>query len=66
MVGKNSVRNNKWKLKVRKFNYSARKRSHIFKSMKKNTEILYIVVVVVLLFFVHGKHLRTCRDGQLT
>ena len=25
-----------------------------------------ITVVVVLLFYVHGKHLRSCRDGQLT
>ena len=25
-----------------------------------------LVVVVVLLFYVHGKHLRSCRDGQLT
>ena len=24
------------------------------------------VVVVVLLFYVHDKHLRSCRDGQLT
>ena len=24
------------------------------------------VVVVVLLFYVHGKHLRSCRDGHLT
>ena len=24
------------------------------------------MVVVVLLFYVHGKHLRSCRDGQLT
>ena len=24
------------------------------------------VVHVVLLFYVHGKHLRSCRDGQLT
>ena len=23
-------------------------------------------VVVVLLFYVHGKHLRSCRDSQLT
>ena len=23
-------------------------------------------VVVALLFYVHGKHLRSCRDGQLT
>ena len=26
----------------------------------------FVVVVVALLFFVHGKHLRSCRDGQLT
>ena len=25
-----------------------------------------VVVVVVLLFYVHGKYLRSCRDGQLT
>ena len=25
-----------------------------------------MVVVVVLLFYVHGKQLRSCRDGQLT
>ena len=24
-----------------------------------------VVVVVALLFYVHGKHLRSCRDGQL-
>ena len=24
------------------------------------------IVVVVLLFYVHGKHLRSCRDGLLT
>ena len=23
-------------------------------------------VVVVLLIYIHGKHLRSCRDGQLT
>ena len=28
--------------------------------------VLPIVVVVVLLFYIHGKHLRSCRDGQLT
>ena len=26
----------------------------------------YNVVVVALLFYIHGKHLRSCRDGQLT
>ena len=28
--------------------------------------LLLAVVVVALLFYVHGKHLRSCRDGQLT
>ena len=27
---------------------------------------VFKVGVVVLLFYVHGKHLRSCRDGQLT
>ena len=27
---------------------------------------LVVVVVVELLFYVHGKHLRSCQDGQLT
>ena len=30
------------------------------------TTVFGFVVVVVLLFYVHGKHLRLCRDGQLT
>ena len=25
-----------------------------------------VIADVVLLFYVHGKHLRSCRDGQLT
>ena len=25
-----------------------------------------VVVVVALLFYVHGKNLRSCREGQLT
>ena len=29
-------------------------------------DIRAFVVVVALLFDVHGKHLRSCRDGQLT
>ena len=28
--------------------------------------IIGFVAVVVLLFYVHGKQLRSCRDGQLT
>ena len=35
--------------------------------MKKNIYTWVIVVVVVaLLFYVHGKHLRSCQDSQLT
>ena len=26
----------------------------------------YFVVVIALFFYVHGKHLRSCRGGQLT
>ena len=33
---------------------------------KKAFSLDNVVVVVVLLFYVHGKHLRSCRDGQLT
>ena len=29
-------------------------------------DILYLSSIVALLFYVHGKHLRSCRDGQLT
>ena len=29
-------------------------------------EIIRMIVVVDLLFNVHGKHRRSCRDGQLT
>ena len=29
-------------------------------------KLVAISIVVVLLFYVHGKHLRSCRDGQLT
>ena len=25
-----------------------------------------ILFIMTLLFYVHGKHLRSCRDGQLT
>ena len=36
-------------------------RMHTAHSLMLN---LSIVVVVVLLFYVHGKHLRSCRNGQ--
>ena len=28
--------------------------------------LFMVVVVVAFLFYVHDKHLRSCRDGQLT
>ena len=28
--------------------------------------VIVVAVVAVLLFYVHGKHLRSCRGGQLT
>ena len=34
------------------------------KSFKRN--VLLVVVAAALLFGVHGKHLRSCRDGQVT
>ena len=41
-----------------------------FSIWKKMVNVLFLGVpilnVVVLLFYVHGKHLRSCRDGQLT
>ena len=40
---------------------------HVVISLKYEcTYIFWAIVVVVLLFYVHGKHLRLCRDGQLT
>ena len=30
------------------------------------SSMVVVVVVAVLLFYVHGKHLSSCRDGQLT
>ena len=29
-------------------------------------KVFLMLLFVVLLFYVHGKHLRSCRDGQLT
>ena len=36
------------------------------KDNPEGSEEYTVVVVVALLFYVHGKHLRSCRDGQLT
>ena len=36
------------------------------KGTKSTLLLTYVVVVVVLLFYVHGKHLRSCRECQLT
>ena len=36
------------------------------KESRSTYSVFLIRVVVVLLFYAHGKHLRSCRDGQLT
>ena len=38
----------------------------LYKNIFHNPIALRFFVVVVLLFYVQGKHLRSCRDGQLT
>ena len=38
----------------------------IFKVGSTSRSHLKVKRFVVLLFYVHGKHLRSCRDGQLT
>ena len=35
-------------------------------SVWEKTRCRFVIVVVALLFYVHGKHLRSCRDDQLT
>ena len=38
-----------------------------FTNVQRPTQGDFVVVVVVaLLFYVHGKHLGSCGDGQLT
>ena len=34
-------------------------------SQREGERVFVVVVVVELLFYVHGKHLRSCRDCQL-
>ena len=40
----------------------------ILKSFKSVIKVVFLCkcVAAVLLFYVHGKHLRSCRDSQLT
>ena len=35
-------------------------------NVKIEVRALSFIRLVVLLFYVHGKHLRSCQDGQLT
>ena len=37
-----------------------------YRITKDVLQYMYYFVAVALLFYVHGKHLRSCRDGQLT
>ena len=45
---------------------SCRNSFHYFRQTIFRFQGGVVVVVVMLLFYVHGKHLRSCRDGQLT
>ena len=36
------------------------------KGMQEKVSIMGVVVAVALLYYVHGKHLRSCQDGKLT
>ena len=36
---------------------------HLVLYLLKALAVVCFVVVVALLFYVHGKHLRSCRDG---
>ena len=47
---------------LKAFSYNSFKHLRLIQSSRK----VVVAVVVVLLFYVHGEHLRSCRDGQLT
>ena len=52
------------------FNYIVEKESCFYELTAVKTQLTqdcdgFYVVVVALLFYVHGKHLRSCRNGQL-
>ena len=53
-----------------KMSYVPLKAENCMHNVKKNQNFIVVfffhnyVVVVALLFYVHGKHLRSCRDGQ--
>ena len=50
-------------------NTEAKGNNQLNEPQLKNLLLKNLVVYkycIVLLFYVHGKHLRSCRDGQLT
>ena len=49
-----------------KFLFHTKKYKKVITPAIMNQYHLLNIVVVALLFYVHGKHLRSCRDGQLT
>ena len=46
--------------------YACEERIHSIIRRKPNNIMLRLIVVVVLLFYIHSKYLRSCWDGQLT
>ena len=33
---------------------------------RESSQCIMLLLTCFVLFYVHGKHLRSCRDGQLT
>ena len=46
-------------------NNSLLRNLEVFGLVTRSSPAETVDAVVVLLFYVHGKHLRSCRDGQL-
>ena len=41
-------------------------KSYSAQNLSKKVFVRQMYLLLALLFCVHGKHLRSCRDGQLT
>ena len=57
-------------MQVRHFHFDSNLSGSQLRKEINPLSVCYVVVaaaaVVLLLFYVHGKHLRSCRDGRLT
>ena len=55
-----------WLVDCSEFHGSLRQEFNLYEVIFLREGGRTIVVVDVLLFYVHGKHIRSCRGGQLT